>query len=161
MDVFKYNDCDDEQLSLHDCVADKITYKNGVLSFYLPDGFKVMPNHPENPFDDMARTDAAKVDFLFRFPDIDKLENISVQVFKRSLFKRTYVEYWTAQKLVDAVNREKCTFEFIFPYKSYDQQMYHCALHFKKKPYYLDCQLYIPGTEAVYRWNELRPDNTW
>ena len=157
--VFTHNDPDhyhDRELTLHDCVAKKILHKNGILSFYFEDGFWVTPNHEENCLNKTVRTDAAQVDFCF-----DDINDIDIHVYTRNIFKKTKVEFWDANNLIDAVNSGKCTIEFIFQYRTYFEQMWSCILHFKKKPYLSECQLHLPEAKATYRWNNLRPNREW
>ena len=157
--LFTHNDPDhyhDRELTLHDCEAHKILYKDGVLHFCFADGFWVTPNHEENDLDKTVKTDASQVDF-----SIDDINDIGIDVYSRNIFKKTKVEFWDAKKLIDAVNSGKCTIEFIYQYRTYFEQMWRCALRFKKKPYYRECQLHLPGAKATYRWNNLRPDREW
>ena len=157
--LFTHNDPDsyhDRELTLHDCEAQKILYKDGVLCFCFADGFWVTPNHEANTLGKTVRTDTSQVKF-----SIDDINDIDIHVYTQNIFKETIVEYWDANKLIDAVNSGECTIEFIYQYRTYFEQMWRCALRFKKKPYYRECQLYIPGTKATYQWNNLRPDHEW
>ncbi len=159
--TYKHNDCESYnnfKLTLHDCRAEKITYNNGILSFYMSDGFGITPNHEASDFANTVRTDAARVDFK-----VDDILDVSADVFirKRNIIKRTIVEYWDAEDLMEAVNSGRCVIEFIYQYKSFFEQMWRCAIHSTKKLHYAECYLHIPNTEAVYRWNELRPDCVW
>lgn len=157
--VFTHNDPDhyhDEKLLLHDCTAEKILYKDGVLRLYFPEGFWVTPNHEESGLDKTVRTDAAQVDFC-----VKDINDISIHVYTRTAFKRTMVTYWNAGDLIDAVNSGKCTIEFIYQYRTYFEQMWRCDLCFQKRPYCGECQLHIPGAKATYRWNHLRPECEW
>ena len=52
-----------KELTLHDCISDKISFKDNILRFYLPDGFWVTPHHENNPSEKVVRTDASVVDF--------------------------------------------------------------------------------------------------
>ena len=157
--LFIHNDpdrCHGKELTLHDCLADKIMYENGILRFYFADGFWVTPNHEANSLGKTVRTDASQVDFC-----MDDISNIGIHVYTQSVFKKTKVEYWDASKLIDEVNRGKCTIEFIDQYRNDAEQMWRCTLRFKKKPYFKECQLYIPETTATFRWNNLRSDREW
>lgn len=157
--LFTHNDPDyyhDEELTLHDCVAQKILYKDGILCFCFADGFWITPNHEANDLDKTVKTDASQVDFC-----IDGINDINIHVYTRNTFKQTKVEFWDAENLIDAVNSGKCTIEFVYQYRTYFEQMWKCVLHFKKKPYYRDCQLHIPNTKATYRWNNLLPNRAW
>ena len=157
--VFIHNDPDqyhDSELTLHDCIAEKIQHQDGVLRFLFPDGFWITPNHKANNLDKTVKTDASQVEFL-----VDDINDIRIHVYTRTIFKNTKVEFWDAGDLIDAVNCGKCTIEFIYQYRNYFEKMWRCALHFKKKPYYRECQLYIPETRTIFRWNNLLPDHEW
>ena len=157
--IFAHNDpdnCHDKELTLHDCVADKITYKSGVLEFFFSDGFWIVPCHGENDLGKTVRTDASQVAF-----HIDNIEDVDIQVYTRNFFKKTKVEFWSANDLLDVVNSGKCTIEFIYQYRASFEQMWLCALNFKKKPYYKECYLHLPGATATYKWNNLLPNREW
>ena len=144
------------ELSLHDCVANRISLEKEGIRFFLPEGFWVVACHGENPWGKTARTDASEV--MFSCPDT---EEISLRVFCRGwglLSRRTFVEERSAEWLVREVNSGKCTLEFISQYKSFYEQMWHCALHSERKPYYRECQLYLPRAKADFFWNGIRPD---
>ena len=159
---FKHIDPDefhDKELTLHDCVADHVSYADGILRFRFPDGFWVTPHHEENTSEKVVRTDASIVNFSIK--DIDEIE---VRVFTRSACcwsRKTIVELWHMEQLISAVNSGKCTIEFITQYRCYYEQMWHCAIRSKKKPYYRECQLYLPNTTATFCWNNLRLDCEW
>lgn len=67
-----------KELTLHDCIANNITYKNNTLRFYLPDGFWVTTHHKANLSGKVVRTDASAVDF-----SIDDIYDIILRVFTR------------------------------------------------------------------------------
>ena len=156
---FVHNDPDqyhDTKLSLHDSVAEKIVCQDGILRFYFADGFWVFPGHEASDLDKTVRTDASLVEFC-----VGDLEEIGIQVYTRTHFKRYKEELWDIGKLAEAVNSGEYRIEFIYQYRSFFEQMWICALHTKKKLYAKDCLLHIPGTEATYRWNSLRADREW
>ena len=159
---FKHVDPDeyhDRELTLHDCIADKITFKNNTLSFCLPDGLWITPHHKDNTTENIVRTDTSAVSF-----SVEDVGEITVRVFIRNIWcrsKKLRVEDWSIEQLVALVNSEKCTLEFITQYRSHYEQMWHCVIRSKKKPYYMECQLYLPATKATFFWNELRPDRKW
>ena len=159
---FKHVDPDafhDNEITLHDCTADKISFENGVLLFYLPDGFWVTPHHKDNTFGKIVRTDASVVSFC-----VEDINDIIVRVFTKNTWcrrQKARVEYLHMNELIDAVNSGKRTLEFITQYRSYNEQMWHCVIHSKKKPYYAECQIHLPETDATFLWNELRPDRAW
>ena len=156
---FKHNDkdsCHSNTLTLHDCVAERIDFCDGYLRFVLTDGFWITPNHNDNNFGNTVRTDAAIVDFNIR-----NMSDITVRVFTPSIFKKTKVEIWEMRELMQTVNSGSCSIEFISQYRAYFEQMWHCAIRSKKKPYYRECQLHLPETEAIFRWNNLRAECEW
>ena len=159
---FKHIDPDEfhgKELTLHDCIADKITFENNTLRFYLPDGFWVTPHHEVNSSEKTVRTDASVVDF-----SIKNIDDTMVDVFTRHKwlwFRKTSVEIWNMEKLIALVNSGNCTLEFITQYRTYGEQMWHCVIRHKKKPYYRECQLYLPETETTFFWNDLRPECEW
>lgn len=157
--VFTHNDPDeyhDRELTLHDCIAKKILYKDGILHSYFEDGFWITHNHKENSLGKTVRTDASQADFC-----IEDINDIDIQVYTKNILKKTTVELWNINDLISAVNSGKCTIEFIYQYRSSFKQLWECALHFKKKPYYRQCQLHLPGANATYRWNNMRADREW
>jgi hypothetical protein len=160
--VFLHKDPDafhGKELTLHDCVADHISFENGILRFHMPDGFWVTPHHERNTCGKVVRTDEAIVDF-----SVADMEDVTFQVFTRHrwlFFRGTTVKIWDIAQLISAVNSGKCTIEFITQYRSYYEQMWHCAIRSRKKPYYRECQLYLPQTQATFYWNNLRPDREW
>ena len=85
--LFTHNDPDlyhDRELTLHDCVAQKILYKDGVLCFCFADGFWVTPNHEGNGLGKTVRTDASQVDFC-----IDDINDMDIHVYTRNISKKT------------------------------------------------------------------------
>ena len=147
------------ELTLHDCVAERITLDGNVIRVYLPDGFWVTTHHIENDTGKVVKTDAAEVTFSLEDPN-----EVSVTVFNRQRWfwvRRTVVEYWNLKDIVSAVNSGKCGLEFITQYRSFHEQMWHCAIRSGKQPWYRECQLFLPGAEATYYWNKLRPEREW
>ena len=161
-DTFLHRDPDGfhgKELTLHDCTADHISLEDSVLCFQLPDGLWVTTHHGDNISGKVVRTDAAAVKFAVKDPN-----DITLQVFTRHrclFFRWTTVESWDISRLISSVNNRKCTFEFITQYRSHYEQLWHCAIHSKKKPYYQECHLYLPQTQAAFYWNNLRPDCPW
>ena len=148
-----------KELTLHDCIADKISFENNTLRFYMPDGFWVTPHHKEKKKKKTVRTDASVVDF-----SIEDIDDITVRVFRRNTWcwsRKTIAEIWHMGQLISAVNSRKCTIEFITQYRSYYEQMWHCAIRFDKKPFYRECQLHLPNTKATFYWNNLCLDREW
>ena len=149
----------DHELTLHDCVADKIMLENGVLCFNFPNGFWITPNHNENQLNKTVRTDSSAVEFT-----IENIDDITIRIFKRNRFlgsQKITVEDWKIEKLISDVNNGKRVIEFITQYRSFYEQMWECVIRLDKKPYHIECQLYLPNTKATYYWNNLRADREW
>lgn len=158
--VFTHNDPDnyhDNELTLHDCIADKISFENNVLSFNLPDGFWITPEHEASELLKTVRTDGAQVDFEVvpdeHFP-------VYMDVFKKRRHRKTVVEYWDSERLIKAINSGRYQLEFIYQYRTHFEQMWICNLR-HKGCYGDECQLHIPYATATYRWNNLREDCVW
>ena len=148
-----------KELTLHDCVADKITFENKTLRFVLPDGFWVTTHHEVNSSEKTVRTDASVVDFA-----IADIDDITIHVFTRNSWcwsRKTIVETWHMEELISAVNSGKCIIEFITQYRSYYEQLWHCVIRSDKKPFYRECHLHLPNTMATFYWNNLRLDHEW
>ena len=101
--VFTHNDPDNyhgSKLTLHDCIADKISFENNVLSFNMSDGFWIDPTHESSELNDIVRTDGAQVDFEIvpdeHFP-------VYMDVFKKRRHRKTVVEYWDSERLIKAI----------------------------------------------------------
>ena len=149
----------DHELILHDCIANKIFFENGVLRFSFPDGFWITPNHNENQLNKTVRTDFSEAEFT-----VENIDDITVRIFKRNRsfrYQKTTVEDMNIEKLISDVNQGKCAIEFITQYRSFYEQMWECVIRSEKKPYHIECQLYLPNTRATYYWNNLRADHEW
>ena len=159
-DIFKHTDPDafhGKELTLHDCIANQASLIDRVLRFSLPDGFWLTPQHKENKCGKIMRTGAAAVAF-----SVGDIDDVTVRVFSRNTWcwsTKTRVEDWHIEQLIAAINSKKCTIEFITQYRSSYEQMWHCSLRSKRKPYYRECQLYLPEAEATFFWNDLRLGN--
>ena len=158
--AFLHNDPDsyhDTKLTLHDCIADKITYSDSVLSFRFPDGFWVYSEHEANNLSKTVRTDASCVDFAVT---PDEHFEIYLEVFRSRRNRKATVEYWQLKKVLDAVNSGKYQLEFIYQYRTHFEQMWRCMLRYKGC-LFGECQLHIPYSSATYSWNKLREDCIW
>ena len=157
-DAYKHCDIDDKFITLHDCYAKNIRIEDGVVSFYFENGFWVTPDHEHNDLSETVRTDSSKVDFCI---EQENCEEVTVHVLKKNFFKSTVRKEWSLNKLADFVNNRGFSLEFLYQYKSYNEQMIDCQLHFDKRPYSYECQLKIPVSKVVYCWNDLCKDKTW
>ena len=146
----------DIELSLHDCISDRVIYKENILRFCLPNGFWITSEDTE---DQCIRTDKAAVDFLVK--DINDIM-LCVFVKKRIGFsKKTLLEYWDMKKFISDVNNGRYSIEFIYRYTSPHEQLWQCVIHTNKNSDYIECQMHIPDTTATFYWNNLRPECKW
>lgn len=150
----------DSKLTLHDCIADKISYNNNFLSFSFPDGFWIFPDHEVNNLDKFVRTDLSQVDFYINNND-SSFDDVYVEVFSKNIFKKTIVEKWSLDELIKAVNSGDYQLEFVYQYRTYFEQMWYCTFRYKGKWMHNECYLHIPSAEATYRWNNLREECVW
>lgn len=155
---YLHNEHNESHLSLHDCRADRMELKDGVLSFRFPEGFWVSGDHPENPTGKTIRTDAARVDYVLRDA---KGTDVSADVFHclKSPFalRRSY----GLPQFMEIVNRDGWELEFLYQYPDYWNRIIEYALCLPKKPYWKECQLKLDVSEVIYRWNSLRPEEEW
>lgn len=156
--AYKHYDTDDRFLSLHDCYAQKVSFKNGILSFYFENGFWITSEHELNCLEKTVRTDSSKVEFHFSQNDEN---DVTFYVFSKTIFGKVVREEWQLNKLINAINSNNCKLEFLYQYKGYNEQIIECWLWSDKKPYHKECQLKISATKVVYCWNDLCEEKTW
>ena len=162
--TYQYFDTNDAFLILHDCVAERVLWKDGVLSFGFPEGIWVSPLHEANSLEKTVKTDAAKVDFYLTE---GKETNVTVHVFSKTRFGKELREEWSLDKLIRLVNAGLCKVEFLSQYKADGEQLIVCWLWLKKKPHLKgyrgikECHLTIEQSKAVYCWNNLCANRTW
>ncbi len=157
-DIYKHIDTDDSAISLHDCKATKMKFKDNCISFYFENGFWITPEHKLSDLTDIVRTDASRVDFYIEQSYSDE---VFIYIFRNNLFKKTIREQWDIQKLAKVINDKSFRLEFLYQYKGYNEQLHDCWLHFDTKPYHFECQLRIPAIKVDYCWNNLCPDKKW
>ena len=155
--MYKYCDINDEYISLHDCHATKIIYENGILTFVFNDGIWVTQGHPSNSSDKTLRTDVAEVKFYLKYGNEC---DITMYVFEEEV-KKTVREEWKISKLIESVNNEKYTLEFLYQYKGYNSVLIECWLWSDKEPYHRECELKLSLTDVKYYWNGLCEDREW
>ncbi len=144
-------------ICLHDCCADRILIEKGKISFDFADGFWITPDHKCSNFQEVVKTDFAKVEFFLE----ESFEEIIVYIFRKGVFGKTIRETWTIQKLVDFVNNKANQLEFLYHFKQDHESLFQCELHFDKRPFRYECQIEIPVVKIVYKWDNLCPDRTW
>ena len=155
---YLHNEHNESHLSLHDCRADRMELKDGVLSFWFPEGFWVTSAHPDNPTGKTVRTDAARVDYVLRDPDGD---DVSIDVFRRLKYPYALCRNYDLFPFLEIVNRPGWELEFLYQYPDYWNRIIECVLWMQKRPWRKDCQLKLDVSEVIYRWNSLRPEEEW
>lgn len=155
---YLHNETNEEYLTLHDCRADRVELKDGVLSFWFPEGFWVTSVHPENPTGKTVRTDAARVDYVLRDARGD---DVSVDVFTGLKFHCALRRSYDLSRFMEIMNRVGWGLEFLYQYPDYWNRIVECVLCLPKKPFWKECQLKLDVSEVIYRWNSLRPDEEW
>ena len=155
---FSHCDKDEEYVSLHDCVAERAYFENGKLGFEFNDGFWVSPDHPESNLSGCVSTDLSKVEYTLEDgEDYD----VTIYVFKKTIFKKTIRTEWTVQKLINSINSGKCKLEFRYQYVDYNSRIVECVLRFDRRPYCQECIMKISAPEVSYYWNNLLEDRPW
>ena len=155
--MYQHCDVSDEYISLHDCHAECILYKDGVITFVFPDGIWVTTEHPDNELGKVVRTDMAAVKFYL---ESDCECDITAYVFRQKLHK-TFREEWELSKLMEHINSKQGTLEFLYEYKGDNSMIIECWLWLEKKPYYRECELKLRVKGVNYCWNHLREDCEW
>ena len=87
--------------------------------------------------------------------------DVTIYVFKKSLFKKTIRVKWTIQELINKINSGKCKLEFIYQFLDHNSRIIECELKLDRKPYHQECILRISAPEVSYYWNNLREDASW
>lgn len=155
---FFHCDQNEKHLSLHDCVAERAYFENGILGFEFPDGFWISSKHPESNLSSVVKTDFSKVEYTL---ENGNAYDITVYVFKNTIFKRTVRIELSLQELLCAINSGKYKLEFIYQYIEYNSRIIECELTSDKKPYRQECMLKISAPEVSYYWNNLLKDRIW
>ena len=159
--------------SLHDAVATKIELTGGDLILSFPDGFKLLPGDPNNPYDEAHQTKVAQLVFSklqFLPPEYAPEESVLLEVFHdhylhpirlfRSKRLFTTCRYPSVAELTKNVNRGKWTLEFVFQLSCFDTaSMFECYLHTKRS--IRRCYLTVNCKQLCFRWNEVAESPAW
>ncbi len=156
--IYKHYDTDGTCISLHDSCADKAVLNNGILSFYLYDGFWIGSEHELSNLDYTVRTSPARVDFhLLRGIE----EDIVIYYIERDIFKRDIRKTMTLSEFVKRLNRGDFEFEFLYEFKCFDSYVVDGYLRSKKRPCRRECMIRGEFSKIVYYWNELCEERRW
>lgn len=163
--MYKFCDNDGKYNSLHDCIATKATLENGILSFYFPDGFWVLHNHINNPYEKALRTSESKVSFeLLYHDDIDAKVYIFTSKKRRILRKkprRAIRNEIDINDLIRLINQKHYYLEFLSRYiEDYQCIRFDCWLY-SNSTTHKECELIISTDNVSYQWNQLCEDRPW
>ncbi len=131
-----------EQFSLHDCHALSAEYNNGSLTFFFPEGFYYAAYGKDWP-----NTGDASVSF--------KTQDAIFYLFVEK-DGQTICEEYTADQLVDKVNRKEWDLEFLYRYDGYKRILFFGWVWVNCAPFSLEFQLFIATDEETYRWNPVK-----
>ena len=154
-----HNESCNKNIILHDCEAVRAELFGGTLSFFFEEGFWISPEHPESNCDTLVRTDSSQVDYeLYR----GIAEDVNVYVFCYNRYLRLTVrKAMPLEKLIEIINSKKAYLEFLYEYTDENSRIIKCALRYKKRPWYRECQMELVCKSTVYRWNTLRRECVW
>ena len=155
--------CEDNNthLTLHDCIAEKVYLRDGKLIFEFPDGFEILPEHPDNPYNKLMVTDAAKVEFTL-IDDYKSVCGVQARVFvqEREKNRKRTVKCWDADLFIKTINSRKCAYEFIYHYldtQNPSNNLIYGYLHGEGKYSFCECWLEIYAKKVNYYWNNIIP----
>jgi len=157
---FFHCDNSDKHIILHDCIAEKAYFQNGILGFEFEDGFWITLENPKNNCGKLVRTDHSKAEFVLSENCID---DFCVYVFKKYPFGITVRKELSIKKFIDRINRKKNGFEFLYQYtdENMSMRMIEGVFRSERKPYFEECELRIYTDKVNYYWNNLREDRVW
>ena len=152
--MYKFSDNNENNdISLHDNRATKVSFDAGILTFEFADGFYVTENNANNYLKKLAYTGKSEVTFRTLSKEID--QDLAVYIFTKtdteSRTIRDEIPYAEFAKMID--NGMKL--EFLYAYKGYRSYVFECWLWFDSEPYHKECVLMISADEVSYKWNEL------
>lgn len=153
--------------SLHDCYVTRMELVGRELCLFIPDGFKLMPEDPLNPYDEPHMTGASQVVYSL----LGDPENaVTLEVFRSfylhpiRLFHSaqlcTTVSRFGLKKLMKQINRGKWRLEFVSKYTHYSiGYLYECCVHTKNHMY--RCYLTVDCRQTRFCWNEVLKEPAW
>lgn len=156
--MYNHSELNNDNIVLHDCYANSMSYENGVLAFVFPEGFWVTPQHIKNDSDKIVRTDLSQVTFEL----LDRVaEDVRIYIFRKNENADTIREEWELDNFINKVNSGFFKIEFIDEYKAYQSILYKCWVHFDNEPYHYECEIIIDTENVIYNWNQLRYECEW
>lgn len=135
------------EVSLHDCRASKISYEDGFVTFFFPDGFYLLDGGGATLTGDATM----RCRLIYRVDD-----DFAVRSEKRTFLGKIVREV-DPHKFVDTVNEENRSFEFVSTYRSYEFILFTGCLWSDKAPHVRDYEIELHTDEIEYSWKG-RPD---
>ena len=155
--------------NLHDCIATRIEIAGRELRLFFPEGFRLLPNDPHNPYDTPLPTKAGLLVFtlffepdeLFQPDDMVRMEVFHdywlrpYRLFRRSLPLFTVRKKPTLARLTEKINSRKWKLEFYDKYKHcemgylYEGVLYETTRRYHEFRFEIDCR------DARYYWNDV------
>jgi len=146
---------------LHDCTIEKVRLEKQDIVFEFNDcGFWVAEDHPQNPFEEILRTDKAEL----RLTNVD-LDFLSISRYRKLKIARkkllTIRNEISLDDFVAKINSGEWAFEFVKEYYGYRCAMFCGYIHTDRKPYFIEMQIEVSYEESHYGWNKIYEDRTW
>jgi len=154
--MYKFNDKNEEEISLHDCRTTSAELNGDKLIFRFTDGFWIGANHEKNPYKKIVSTDASEIEICL----LEDYEDVNVFIFTEKRGK-TIRESWKVTDFIEKINDGTYELEFLYPYKGYRSMIFECMVWSKKRPYSKECVLILPTEEITYKWNQVLEDRGW
>ena len=155
---------------LHDSVATRMEIEGRELRLFFPEGFRLLPNDPRNPYDTPLPTKAGWMVFTLDFDPGDGFardELIRLEVFHDHYLPSirryrpsdplfTTCAFVNVDKMIGKINSGKWKLEFYDEFKHYIGYMYGCALYTSRTMRrYCRCYFSVECRAIRYYWNEV------
>ena len=153
--------------SLHDCYVTRMELVGRELCLFIPDGFKLMPDDPLNPYDAPHMTGPSQVIYSLSYdPEdavtLERFHNIYLHPIRlfHSAQLCTTVSRPPLRKLMEQINRGTWRLEFVSKFTHYDVgYLYECYIHTEKKTY--RCYFTLDCRQTRFCWNEVEAEPAW
>ena len=152
--MYKFSDNNENNdISLHDCRAEKIIIGDKSLSFVFENGIYISAENMNNYNKKLSYTDKAEIVFDTIHKNIET--DVIIYIFSKTEEENKSVrEEISLAEFADMMNNG-AELEFINSYKGDSAYLFDCWLWFKNEPYHKECEIIISAYELTYYWNEL------
>ncbi len=147
-----------QRISIHDCIAQRMTLEKGILTFHFPEGIWVIPGHPSNPTENMVRTGPARMELELLSDDPTWLK---VQSSRHLSGPWSLTKEWKTEAFLEALNAGKFRLEFISWHWDFHNPLFQCALHSDRRPWYQNCTLEVTARNVVCHWETMNFNRVW